>query len=116
MKNLTACRDSAELFQIALEQVADYVQPERAMLLTRSSPEQPLQLRAGLGVEKRNFETHGAVSFELLERVVGDGQPLMLEDACEDPRFRESSSVVLAGLKSVLCAPFKGTSGKVEGV
>lgn len=96
--------------------MTQYVSPERTLILTQPSNGSRLKLRASQGVESKNFETHASISFELLRSVMENGDPILLDDASQDPVFSESSSVILAGLKSVLCAPFTGENGEVYGV
>jgi len=41
----------------------------------------------------------------VLRRVFDDGQPLNVEDAPQDPRFKDAESLMLAGIRSVLAVP-----------
>ncbi|GAB4543477.1 MAG: hypothetical protein Kow0063_36690 [Anaerolineae bacterium] len=45
------------------------------------------------------------VSKSILNQVVDTSQPLVLRDAMKDPRFSESESVVILGLRSIMCVP-----------
>jgi len=45
------------------------------------------------------------VSRTVLNQVIGTGQPLVLRDAQQDPRLRGAESVVIFGLRSIMCVP-----------
>ncbi|MGD8624137.1 MAG: GAF domain-containing protein [Anaerolineae bacterium] len=45
------------------------------------------------------------VSRSILRQVADSGEPLVLRDAAQDPRFGAADSVVILGLRSVMCVP-----------
>lgn len=45
------------------------------------------------------------VSRSILRQVVETGEPLVLRDALQDPRFSEAESVVILELRSIMCVP-----------
>jgi PAS domain S-box-containing protein len=45
------------------------------------------------------------VSRSILRQVVDSGEPLVLRDAAQDPHFGAADSVVILGLRSIMCVP-----------
>ncbi|GAB4425975.1 MAG: hypothetical protein Kow0031_05660 [Anaerolineae bacterium] len=48
---------------------------------------------------------HDQVSTSVLDEVIGTGQPVMLRNAVNDPRFGQAESVVILQLRSIICVP-----------
>ena len=61
--------------------------------------------RKSTGEEKQG-PTNLTMSQSIVREVMRGGLPLLITDAQSDPRISASKSVVLAGIRSALCAPF----------
>jgi len=61
--------------------------------------------RKSVGEEKQG-PTNLTMSQSIVREVMRGGLPLLITDAQSDPRVSASKSVVLAGIRSALCAPF----------
>lgn len=91
---------------------------ERALVLYRQgleSGEEPLILAAH-GIETKNFWLQAPVSSSLLKTVLADGEPLLLGDVEQDGELSARLSVIVSGIRSVLCVPFKGKGEKAAGL
>lgn len=55
------------------------------------------------------------ISQSVVDKVVGSGQPILTSDAQADSRFNMRQSVLLLGLRSILCVPLK-VKEEVRGV
>jgi signal transduction histidine kinase len=53
----------------------------------------------------------GSLSSTIAQRIMNDRKAIISADAGTDPRFAHGHSVVLQGLRSIVCAPLVGKSG-----
>jgi len=56
-------------------------------------------------------EQEAVTSNMILQRVTEDGQSVLVHDAIADGRFKQSASVVINRLRSVMCVPIRGHEG-----
>jgi len=54
-------------------------------------------------IEARSFQ----VSRGVIERVAREGQPVLTDNASEDPRFADRASVIYFGLRSIMAVPLR---------
>jgi signal transduction histidine kinase len=74
--------------------------------LVLAQPDGTLDLRVQRGQPCHESDTsQDQISRTILEQVIDSGQPLVLRDAMSDARFGAADSVVLLGLRSVMCVP-----------
>ncbi|MBI3925989.1 MAG: type II secretion system F family protein [Armatimonadetes bacterium] len=102
-----------ELARRALRHLVRTLPAERAMVLVED--EGKLTPAAAEGVDTDQAWS-GELSMSLLETVLQEGAPVLLCDALEDSVYGDHSSVVLARIRSVLCVPFRGASGRIAGL
>lgn len=102
----------ARLFQESF-QVLDGLQAERLLILYDRTGSGELQVQASRGM--RGLWS-ASVSLSLVHQVIESGLPLLSGDLREDPEFAESSSVLLTGIRSVLCVPLQDAERRVRGV
>jgi signal transduction protein with GAF and PtsI domain len=87
------------------------LQSERGFMLLYDEKASGLRAIAGFNVDIENLFFNEEVSQSIAIKVFEEEKPLLTKDAIEDPRFKRTTSVVLAGLRSVLCAPLKAEKG-----
>lgn len=72
--------------------------------------------RVARGMDQKTIdEPKFQVSRSVIERVALEGQPILASDARADARLSQRQSVVMMGLRSILCVPIQ-TRGKTTGV
>ena len=108
-------RDRDALFEKICERIAAVLRaeviyvmemqpgPEGSVPVTRT-----VRLRNGPG-ERGDQEE--AISQMIVRRVTKDGQSVLVHDAIADGRFKQSASVVINRLRSVMCVPIRGHEG-----
>ncbi|MBM3463680.1 MAG: GAF domain-containing protein [Armatimonadetes bacterium] len=87
---------------------------ERGFVLMRAEGAEP-RVVATHNVDRDTLWTTGEISQTIVNKVFDEGEALISHNAMADPRFSETTSVVLSGLRSVLCVPFK-QEGEVRGL
>ncbi len=85
-----------------------------AIMLRNNEDELDWTIARNLDKETLNQDSF-RVSRTVIERVSCQGEPVLTNDAREDPRFVASDSVVRHNLKSIMCVPLK-VRGNIIGV
>ena len=97
----------------ALAPLLDYVMDEAIALVGAERgyvvlvhPNGALDLRVVRGMGGESLQSaEDQVSASILNQVVNSGEPLVLRDAMNDSRFSGSESVIMLGLRSIMCVP-----------
>ncbi len=86
--------------------------------LARQMPTQRLALMYEQEGELRVQASRGdpSLSQVLLDQVKQTGQPVLTGDVASDPLLKDSTSLLLAGIRSVLCVPLKTSDQRVCGL
>jgi transcriptional regulator with GAF, ATPase, and Fis domain len=86
-----------------LDLVMGALEADRGFILLREKPSGELKPAAIRGRDEEGTDI--ALSQTILQRVVRHRKSILSEDALDDPRFQNSESIKLAGVRSVLCVP-----------
>ena len=94
-----------------LEEVMDtlieLMRAERGFLMLRESNGE-LAVRIARGIAHINLEEEAfKVSRTIVRKVVESGEPILTNNAQDDPRFEAQLSIAAFQLRSILCAPLK---------
>lgn len=106
--------DKEKIFARAADLIAVFLSAERVLITLRNAETGALEARAAKGLEIANVLVEGEVSLSIATEVLEKGKPIVTFDASDDRRYGDKTSVVLSGLRSVLCVPLK-TPGTVWG-
>jgi signal transduction protein with GAF and PtsI domain len=87
------------------------LQSERGFMLLYDKESRGLKAFAGYNVDTANLFFNEEVSQSIGNKVFEEEKSILTKDAIEDPRFKKTTSIVLAGLRSVLCVPLKAERG-----
>lgn len=113
---LQECDGSQEVYELAMGELLELLDAPRLLILTGPGPVSEMRVRSSRGFTREGLWESGQLSLEILEQVVRDNQPLLLHDAAGDPELGERLSVLLSGLRSVICIPLKLSDGQLIGV
>jgi adenylate cyclase len=104
-----------EVLRIVMDTIVRLTGAERGFLMLHNE-------RGELGIRiARNWEHESidpseyAISRTIVNRVITQGAAVLTTNAQEDPRFGNQQSIILQGLRSILCAPLK-VKGALIGV
>jgi sigma-B regulation protein RsbU (phosphoserine phosphatase) len=99
--------DLDEVLNRVMDEVVATTQAERGFVML-CEPDGRLVFRAARGMDQKTIdEPRFQVSRSVVERVARDGQPILTSDAQIDDRFSMRDSVLILGLRSILCVPLK---------
>lgn len=104
----------AELAELVLERVVSAVPAERGALLLRSD-----RGRGALEVHARHGygdDVQVRISRTIVDAAVEGHQAILTVDAQSDERFESAQSVMMEGIRSVLCVPIADSEGGVLGL
>lgn len=112
---MPAATDSGlrRLFEDAVTFMRNFLRAERVMVVFRNRAGD-LVMRAAHGLEVTRLEL-APVSLGIVDRVIASRQPVLSADAQRDPEL-ESSSLLISGVRSVLCVPIMARDQSVQGV
>ncbi len=99
--------DLGEVLNRVMDEVIAATRAERGFVMLRDAKEQ-LIFRVARGMEQETIDQpQFQVSRSVVERVAREGQPILTSDAQLDDRFSMRQSVMILGLRSILCVPLK---------
>jgi PAS domain S-box-containing protein len=104
-RHMAETRDLALLLDRVMDEAIRLVGAERGYMVL-VQPGGVLDFRVQRGPDGEVLEdAKDQVSRSILSQVVDTGQPLVLRDATQDPHFGAAESVVILGLRSIMCVP-----------
>ncbi|MBI3763785.1 MAG: SpoIIE family protein phosphatase [Chloroflexi bacterium] len=107
--------DLDEVLNRVMDEVIAATRAERGFLMLPDAGG-ALGFRAARGMDQRTIEApEFQISRGLVDRVAREGQPVLTSDAQSDDSLKSRASVMLLGLRSVLCVPLQ-IKGMVLGV
>lgn len=99
--------DLDEVLDRVMDEVIVSTRAERGFLMLQDEGGE-LVFRVARGMDQATIEEPlFQISLSVVEKVAREGQPILTGDAQLDPRFSTRQSVVLLGLRSILCVPLK---------
>jgi len=107
-RDLAETRELAPLLERVMDQAIDLVGAERGYIVLippAGTGGDLLDFRVRRGQKGQSLERTEKISRTILGEVLETGQPLVLRDAGQDPRFAQAESVILQGLLSIMCVP-----------
>lgn len=102
--------DLTEVLNRVMDEVIAVTHAERGFVMLKQGDDRggQLEFRAARGLDQKTIETpQFQISRSIVERVAGDGKPVLTSDAQADERFNIRESVMFLGLRSILCVPLK---------
>lgn len=114
-QTINSTLDLGEVLDLVMDQVIAVTGAERGFLMLRESGGQ-MAFRVARGIDSQEIEhPRFQVSRSVTERVAETGEPLLTDNAAQDSRFAGMQSIVLKGLRSILCVPLKA-KGQMTGL
>ena len=99
--------DLDEVLNRVMDEVIAATHAERGFVMLLEQ-EGKLAFRVARGIDQTTInEPQFQVSRSVVERVAQKGQPVLTSDAQTDERFNIRQSIMLLGLRSILCVPLK---------
>jgi serine phosphatase RsbU (regulator of sigma subunit) len=107
--------DLNEVLDRVIDEVIEAVHAERGFVML-FGPDGSQTFHVARGLDRRTIEQpQFEVSQSVVHKVATTGQPILTSDAQTDSRFNMRQSIMLLGLRSILCVPLK-VKDEVRGV
>jgi len=104
---LNSSLDLDEVLNRLMDEVITAVHAERGFVMLRNA-DQVLEFKVARGLEQTEIEDpEFQISRSVVERTAESGQPILTSDAQSDLRFNMRQSVMVMGLRAILCVPLK---------
>jgi len=100
-----------EILEASLYAIVEAVECERGFVMLYDSNFEELNVFAAHNIDPDTLSTTAEVSQTIINSVYEEKKPVMSSNALDDPRFSEKSSVVISGLRSILCVPILTENG-----
>ncbi len=100
-----------ECLSACFNAIIEALKPERGFVLLYEKEAAGLKAFLGHRVDLQNLFTAEEVSQSIINVVLEDEKPLLTNDAMDDPRFSTKISVLVSGIRSVLCVPLVSSRG-----
>jgi sigma-B regulation protein RsbU (phosphoserine phosphatase) len=99
--------DLDEVLNLVMDEVVAVTRAERGFVTLREA-DGSLIFRVARGMDQKTIDDpQFQISRSVVERVAQEGQPILTSDAQRDDRFSTRQSVVILGLRAILCVPLK---------
>lgn len=102
------------LFDDAVTFMRNFLRAERVTVLFNDARSGDLVMRAAFGLEVTRLDV-APISLSVIEKVLQTRQPILSADAQRDEEL-ESSSLLISGVRSVMCVPIMARDKSVQGV
>lgn len=99
--------DLDEVLNRVMDEVIAATRAERGfVMLKEDNPQETLTFRVARGLEQQTIDDpQFQISRSIVERVAREGRAVLTSDAQTDERFNLRQSVMILGLRSILCVP-----------
>lgn len=115
-RTLNSTLDLDEVLENVMDRVIEVTRAERGFLMLRDSIQAPLEFRVARGMDQDVLELpEFQVSTTIIRRVEQTREPLLTDNAQFDERFTSGQSIMVLGLRSILCVPITAR-GRLSGL
>lgn len=105
-RTLNSSLDLDEVLENVMDRVIEVTGAERGFLMLRDSIQAPLEFRVARGMDRGALEVpEFQVSTTIIRRVEQTREALLTDNAQFDERFTSGQSIMVLGLRSILCVP-----------
>jgi Nif-specific regulatory protein len=105
LKGLSNQPDLDELLNYILSYLTEELSADRGVIFLFDEHRNMLHIKGTAGIDDPTIEDASAISQTIVGQVAGSKKPVVSADAVEDFRFKDSHSVRLHGIRSLMCIP-----------
>ena len=102
---LNSSLDFDEVLNRAMDSVMRITKAERGVLMIADGPDEALSIRVARGLDGAALAAQGAYSSTIVNQVIETRETLLTNDAMLDTRYKPGESIIVRGLRAILCAP-----------
>ncbi len=106
--------DFEDVLNTVMDAVMQVTKAQRGVLMIAGDDTSELHVQVARGVEDGDIE--GAYSRTIVNEVVTNRQSLLTNNAQLDERYKAGESIILRGLRAIMCVPMIVKNGRLVGV
>ncbi len=105
-RTLNSSLDLGEVLENIMDRVIEVTGAERGFLMLYDEAREELEFQVARGIDRSDLESpEFQVSTTILEQVREARKALLTDNAQYDDRFKQGESIMILGLRSILCVP-----------
>jgi phosphoserine phosphatase RsbU/P len=106
-QNFNSSLDLNEVLNRVIDEVIEILHAERGFIML-FAPDGSQTFSVARGLDRKTIDQpQSQVSQSVVQKVSTEGRPILTSDAQADERFNMRQSIMLLGLRSILCVPLK---------
>ncbi|MBN1563366.1 MAG: SpoIIE family protein phosphatase [Anaerolineae bacterium] len=107
-RRLNSSLDLDEVLEYVMDRVIEVTGAERGFLMLKDDKTDEMTFRVARGMDRTDLNSpEFQVSTSIIRKVQRTGQALLTDNAQSDDRFTRGESIMILGLRSILCVPIK---------
>lgn len=115
-RTLNSSLDLDEVLNTIMDRVIEVTGAERGFLMLRDDQQGGLVFKVARGLDRSDLESPAfQVSTTIIDEVERNNTPLLTDNAQYDQRFSRGESIMVLGLRSIMCVPIT-VMGRMIGV
>lgn len=107
--------DFDEVLNNVIDSMMHVTRAQRGFLMIADNDSGQLRVLVARGLDGETLDEANAYSTTIVNQVVGTRQPLLTNNAQFDDRYKPGASIIMRGLRAILCAPML-VKGRLIGV
>ncbi len=105
VNSIDSISDIYKIFDAYVATIAESLQAERGFIMFKKPATEDLKVYGAYNIKPDNISTTADISQTVINKVIGEKKAVLTIDALKDPRFQDTTSVVISGIHSILCVP-----------
>lgn len=97
--------DIYRIFDAYIASIAESLEAERGFIMFKKPMTDELKVYGAYNIKPELVSTTADISQTVISKVIGEKKAILTIDALKDPRFQDTTSVVISGIHSILCVP-----------
>lgn len=114
-RTINSTLDFDEVLNVVMDSVMHVTRAQRGFLMIAGGDQSELQVLVARGLDGEKLEEERAYSTTIVNQVVATRQALLTNNAQFDDRYKPGASIIMRGLRAILCAPML-VNGRLIGV
>ncbi|MFO7321817.1 MAG: SpoIIE family protein phosphatase [Chloroflexota bacterium] len=114
-RTINSSLDFDEVLNNVMDSVMQVTRAQRGFLMIAGDDGGQLQVLVARGMDGETLDEANAYSTTIVNQVVATRQPLLTNNAQFDERYKPGASIIMRGLRAILCAPML-VKGRLIGV
>lgn len=100
-------KDHHKILNSFMASICESLSAERGFMMMKIPELNDMRVSGTYNLSPEYVATTADISQTVMNKVMEQGEAVLSIDAMKDPRFKDTTSVVISGLHSILCVPVK---------